>query len=98
MSNTTNLIREKKARLELLETLLKELDNEENYVGEKYVWFDTEEAELDKDGNIKYRDDGSIKYKQDYRREKKADDELSDDDKMKLLAIQTLRAQLEKMI
>ena len=98
MNNTTSLIKEKKARLDIIENLLKELDNEEQYVGKKYVWYDTEEPRLDKDGNIRYNDDGTIIYKQDCRTEQKSEDELDDDDKARLMAIQTLRNQLEKMI
>lgn len=95
---TANLIKEKKARLDIIETLLNNLDNEEEYVGKKYVWFDTEDPRLDKDGNIRYNEDGTIMYKQDCRTEKKSDDELTEDDKARLMAIQTLRNQLEKMI
>ena len=98
MNNTTNLIREKKARLELLESLLEVLEREEGYVSQKSVWFTTDEPRLDKDGNIKYNEDGTIKYKEDYRMEDKTEDELTEDDKTKLMAIQTLRNQLEKMI
>ena len=98
MNNTTNLIREKKARLELLESLLEVLEREESYVNQKSVWFTTDEPRLDKDGNIRYNEDGTIKYKEDYRMENKSEDELSEDDKTKLMAIQTLRNQLEKMI
>ena len=98
MNNTTNLIREKKARLELLESLLEVLEREESYVNQKAVWFTTDEPRVDKDGNIRYNEDGTIKYKEDYRMEDKTEDELTEDDKTKLMAIQTLRNQLEKMI
>lgn len=95
---TTELIMEKKARLDILESLFRRLENEEDDVRTELEWFDTDEAYLDDDGNPKTRADGTIKYKQDYRTIKKDDDKLSDEDRIRLTAIQTIRNQLEKMI
>lgn len=95
---TTNLIKEKKARLELLEALFETLEREESYTKKKTVWYDTTEPRLDEDGNPKTREDGSIIYKQDYRLEDRPESELDEESKAKLTAIQTIRNQLEKMI
>ena len=95
---TAKLFKEKKARLELMEKIFEVLDNEEKWAQEKMVWFDTDEPRLDENGNPKTRDDGSIVYKQDYRYETISEDELDEDAKLKLTAIQTLKNQLEKML
>ena len=95
---TANLIKEKKARLELLESLFKTLEDEEKWTMHKTVWYDTDEPRLNEDGTIKTREDGTTIYKQSYRDEVKSDEELSEDDKIKLTAIQTIKNQLEKMI
>ena len=95
---TTAIIKEKKERLDLLEELFSTLDREEKYVNEKTVWYDTDEPRLNDDGTIKTREDGTTVYKQDYRCEEKTEDELSENDKIRLTAIQTIRNQLEKMI
>ena len=95
---TANLIKEKKARLELLESLFKTLEDEEKWTKHKTVWYDTDEPRLNEDGSVKTREDGTTIYKQSYRDEVKTDDELSEDDNIKLTAIQTIKNQLEKMI
>lgn len=97
-NTTTSLIKEKKARLELLEELLETLDREESYVKTKTVWFDTDKPRYNEDGTVKTRKDGTTVYEQDYRMEDVPEDELREDDKIKLTAIQTIRNQLEKMI
>lgn len=98
MATTTNLIKEKKARLEILEELFSTLEREESYRKQKTVWFDTDEPYLDEDGNPKTREDGTIRYKQDYRMEDIPESEYTDDTKSYLMAIQTIKTQLEKMI
>lgn len=98
MTTTTNLIKEKKARLEILEGLFQTLEREEKYHKEKTIWFDTDKPILDDDGNPKTRDDGSIRYKQSYHTETIPDEELSENDKIYITAIQTIKNQLEKMI
>ena len=95
---TTELIMEKKARLDILEALFRRLDSEEDDVRTVLEWFDTEEPRLDEDGNPKTRNDGTIIYRQDYRTIKRNEDKLSNEDRIKLTAIQTIRNQLEKMI
>lgn len=92
-----NTIKMKRAILEVLERLMDCLDSEESYVNTKTVWYSTDEPRLDEDGNPKTREDGSIIYKQDYKYEKIAEDELSDEDKLKLKAIDEIRKQLEKL-
>lgn len=92
-----NTIKMKKATLEVLERLMDCLDSEESYVATKTVWYDTDEPRLNEDGTPKTRDDGSIIYKQDYREEPRPESELSDDDKLKLKAIDEIRKQLEKL-
>ena len=98
MATTTNLIKEKKARLEILEELFSTLEREESWRKQKTVWFDTDKPQLDEDGNPKTRKDGTIKYEQDYRMEDIPEEEYTEDTKAYLMAIQTIKAQLEKMI
>ena len=95
---TAKLFKEKKARLELMERLFEVLDQEEKWTTEKTIWYDTDKPRLDDDGNPKTRKDGSIVYEQTYRYETIPDDELDEDAKLKLTAIQTLKNQLEKML
>lgn len=95
---TANLIKEKKARLELLESLFKALEDEERWTATKTVWYDTDKPRYNDDGTVKTRKDGTTVYEQDYKTEPKNDDELTEDDKIKLTAIQTIKNQLEKMI
>ena len=92
-----NTIKMKKATLEVLERLMDCLDSEESYMATKTVWYDTDQPRLNEDGTPKTRDDGSIIYKQDYREEPRPESELSDDDKLKLKAIDEIRKQLEKL-
>lgn len=95
---TTSLIHEKKARLEMLERLFNTLEREEDYIRLKTIWYDTEEPRLDDNGEVKTREDGTIIYKQKYREEPKSEDEYTEEDKAQLMAIQTIKNQLEKMI
>ena len=95
---TSSLIQEKKARLEMLEKLFHTLEREEEYISMKTVWYDTDEPRLDDNGEVKTRNDGTIIYKQSYREELKSEDEYSEEDKAQLMAIQTIKNQLEKMI
>ena len=95
---TASLIQEKKARLEMLEKLFHTLEREEEYITMKTVWYDTHEPRLDDNGEVKTRDDGTIIYKQSYREEVKSEDEYTEEDKAQLMAIQTIKNQLEKMI
>lgn len=95
---TASLIQEKKARLEMLEKLFHTLEREEEYISMKTVWYDTDEPRLDDNGEPRTREDGTIIYKQSYREEAKSEDEYSEEDKAQLMAIQTIKNQLEKMI
>ena len=92
-----NTIKMKRATLEVLERLMDCLDSEESYLAIKTVWYDTDEPRLNEDGTPKTRDDGSIVYKQDYREEPRPQSELTDEDKLKLKAIEEIREKLEKM-
>ena len=87
----------KRATLEVLERLMDCLDNEESYMSTKTVWYDTDEPRLNDDGTPKTRDDGSIIYKQSYREEPRPASELTDEDRLKLEAINEIRKQLEKL-
>lgn len=98
MTTTTNLIKEKKARLEILEELFSTLEREESWRKQKTVWFDTDKPMLDDDGNPKTRKDGTVKYEQDYRMEDIPESEYTEETKAYLMAIQTIKGQLEKMI
>ena len=95
---TAKLFKEKKARLELIEKMFEVLDNEEKWAKERAIWYDTDQPRLDEDGNPKTRKDGSIIYEQNYRYETIPEDELDEDTKLRLTAIQTLKNQLEKML
>ena len=95
MKNST--IKMKRATLEVLERLMDCLDSEESYVSTKTVWYDTDQPRLNEDGTPKTRDDGSIIYKQDYKEEVIPESELSDENKLKLRAIDEIRKQLEKL-
>lgn len=92
-----NTIKMKRATLEVLERLMDVLDSEESYVATKTIWYETDEPRLKEDGTPKTRDDGSIVYKQDYKEEPKPDSELTDEDKLKLEAINEIRKQIEKL-
>lgn len=92
-----NTIKMKRATLEVLERLMDCLDSEEGYLATKTVWYDTDQPRLNDDGTPKTRDDGSIIYKQDYREEPRPQSELTDEDKLKLKAIEEIREKLEKM-
>ena len=98
MKKTTNVIKEKKATLEILEELLETLEREESYVRTKTVWYDTDKPRLNDDGTTKTRSDGSIVYEQDYRIEERTEDELTEDNLYKLNAINNIRTALEKMV
>ena len=97
-NTTANIIKEKKAMLEVMEQIFETLDREESYAKQKTVWFDTDEPRKDKDGNIKTRDDGSIVYIQDYKMVDIPDDELSEDSKCRINAIINIKSNLEKLI
>lgn len=92
-----NTIKMKRATLEVLERLMDCLDNEESYIATKTVWYDTDEPRLNDDGTPKTRDDGSIIFKQEYREEPRPESEITDEDKLKLNAIDEIRKQLEKL-
>lgn len=92
-----NTIKMKRATLEVLERLMDCLDSEEGYLATKTVWYDTDQPRLNEDGTPKTRDDGSIIYKQDYREEPRPQSELTDEDKLKLKAIEEIREKLEKL-
>lgn len=92
-----NAIKMKKATIEVLERLMDCLDSEESYMATKTVWFDTDEPILNEDGTPKTRDDGSIIYKQSYREEPRPASELTDEDRLKLEAINEIRKALEKL-
>lgn len=92
-----NTIKMKKATLEVLERLMDALENMETDVSTKIVWVDTDEPRLDDEGNPKTREDGSIIYKQDYKYEQVPVKDLSEDELLKLKAIEELRKQLEKL-
>ena len=92
-----NTIKMKRATLEVLERLMDCLDSEEGYLATKTVWYDTDQPRLNDDGTPKTRDDGSIIYKHDYREEPRPQSELTDEDKLKLKAIEEIREKLEKM-
>ena len=98
MKKTTNVIKEKKATLEILEELFETLEREERYAKTKTVWYDTDEPRLNEDGSIKTRSDGTTVYKQSYREEEIPDSELSEDTLMKLNAINSIRTTLEKLV
>ena len=93
-----NAITKKKVTLEVLEKLMECLDTEENLVNTKIVWFKTDEPRLDEDGNPKKREDGSIIYKEDYKYEQVPETDLTEEEKLKLKAIDELRKQLEKLV
>lgn len=97
-ANTTNTIKEKKAMLDIMEQIFETLDREESDARQKVVWFDTEEPRKDKDGNIKTRDDGSIVYIQDYKMVDIPDNELSEDSKCRINAINIIKTHFEKLI
>ncbi len=98
MKKTSNVIKAKKATLDILEELFETLEREEKYVTTKTVWFDTDQPRLDDDGNPKTRKDGSIVYEQEYKIEDKAEDELTEDDNIKLEAINSIKTALEKLV
>ena len=84
--------------MELLEALVHTLETEESYIRFRTEWYDTDEPRKNEDGSIKTRDDGSVIYKQTYRDVPVDEDSLSDQDRAKLTAIETIKNQLEKMI
>ena len=98
MKNTSNVIKAKKATLEILEELFDTLDREEKYITTKTVWYDTDVKRLDEDGNVRTRKDGSIMYEQEYRTEDKTEDDFTEDDHIKLEAINTIKTALEKLV
>ena len=98
MKKTSNVIKEKKATLEILEELFETLEREERYAKTKTVWYDTDEPRLNEDGSIRTRDDGTTVYKQSYREEEIPDDELSEETLIKLNAINSIRTALEKLV
>lgn len=97
-NTAANIIKEKKAMLELMEQIFETLDREESYAKQKSVWFDTDEPRKDKDGNVKTRDDGSIVYIQDYKMVEIPDNELSEDSKCRINAVRNIKSILEKLI
>lgn len=98
MKKTSNVIKTKKATLEILEELFDTLDREERYITTKTVWYDTDQPRLDDDGNPKTRKDGSIIYEQEYRTEDKSEDDFTEDDNIKLEAINSIKTALEKLV
>lgn len=98
MKKTSNVIKTKKATLEILEELFNTLEREENYITTKTVWFDTDQPRLDDDGNPRTRKDGSIMYEQEYRTEDKTEDDFTEDDRIKLEAINSIKTALEKLV
>ena len=93
-----NTIKMKRATLEVLERLMETLETLESDVNTHIVWIDTDEPRLDENGNPRTREDGSIIYKQDYKYEPVPMEDLSDDEKLKLKAIEEIRDKLEKLV
>ena len=98
---TATTIRVKKQVLSILETLFEELDSKERWATQKYVVVgETDEQETDWHGNLKWEDDECTipKYKKIWEYVDKEPDELDDDDRAIISAVNTIRATLERLI
>ena len=91
-------IKEKKALLEVIEGLYKRLEEDRDYVSMDYKPIkETDKQAVDwKTKEPKFNDDGTPVYEWDWGYVEK--EELTDDDKAKIKAYDTIMAALEKMI
>ena len=98
MKNTIVTIREKKALLEILETMLDRLEQDRDYVSKEYTAIGvTDEQDTDwRTGELKFDEDGNPVYKKEYGYVDKT--ELDEHDKAKLNAYNYLIDELNKMV
>jgi len=100
MATTTKALREKKVTLEILENLFETLEREEQYAKQEWrcVGKEEEQATNWKTGELLWEDEEQTipKYKDKYEYVDK--EELTEDDKIKLNAIENVRKALEKLI
>lgn len=91
----------KQYEMHYLSEVYKTLERELEYVREDYRPIrDTDVQETDRDGNLKWQDDEHTIpiMKKEWGTVTKTDDELTDEDKAKIAAIQNVMEKLEKMI
>ena len=101
MAKTTEIIRNKKAMLDVMEKLFSELDNIEEWETKEYkqVGLEDEQA-TDRNGNLLWEDEDETipKYRAKYDYVEIPKNMLSDDSKAKLEAIEKIRTTLEKLV
>ena len=101
MAKTTEIIRNKKAMLDVMERLFRELDSIEEWEVKEYkkVGLENEQA-TDREGNLLWEDDDKTipKYRAKYDYVEIPKNMLCDDSIAKLEAIEKIRTALEKLV
>lgn len=101
-TNTVSKVMQKKAELEYIEQLLRQLENERKYAASRYqqVGFTDEQEKNWKTGELIWEDDEHTipKYVKAYDYVDIADEDLTDEERAKIQAIDKLSDYLEKLI
>ena len=101
-TNTVSKVMQKKAELEYIEQLLRNLENERQYATTRYqqVGVTDEQEKNWKTGELIWEDDEHTipKYKEKYDYVDIADEDLTDEERVKIQAIDKLSDYLEKLI